>query len=196
MKKVLLGVSAIVLAACNNQSTPEVQTQEQAMGEYEQMANLVATGKPVRCLMTDTEKGHTMTYLMKDKKVKMTDMMMSDTGETGAMLMDTEYMYTWSDQKKEGTKMKLNLEDLKESADQAQQDVPDLSNEEDRKAYEEMGYTINCEEAQVSDSEFVPPTDVKFMDMSAMMEKAKEAQQGMTPEQQKQMEEMMKQYAQ
>lgn len=194
MKKILLGISIVTLAACNNQATPQVQTQEQAMGEFEQMGAAMQSGKPVRCLMTDTKKNHTMTYLMKDKKVKMTNMMMSDSGETGAMLMDSEFIYTWSDQKKEGTKMKIPEDQMKEASEN--KDVPDLATEEDRQQYEDMGYTINCEEANLADSEFVPPTDITFMDMSAMMEKAKEAQQGMTPEQQKEMEKMMQQYSQ
>lgn len=194
MKKVLFSVSMLVLAGCNNQAAnPSGQTTEQAQQEFQEVATAMQSGQSARCVMTNPTTNQSMTYSIKDKKVKMSNIEMNEGDLTGAMLMDGEYLYTWSETKKEGTKFKLP----EEKADQVAQEgsVPDLSKEEDRKEYEDMGYTIQCNTLEIADSEFVPPTDVKFTDMNAMMEKMP-ADSKMTPEQQAEFDKMMEQYKQ
>lgn len=194
MKKVLFGVSVLILAGCNSQTpTPQVQTQDQAQSEYQEMASAMASGKPVRCVMTNAERNETITYLVKDKKVRLNTVVANDEQQSGNMLMDGEYIFTWSDVKKEGTKFKVPEETTEQPQEQ---EVPDLSQEEDRKEYEDLGYTIDCEGANVADSEFIPPSDVTFTDMSQMMDQAQKQQESMSPEDRAQFEKMMQQYAQ
>lgn len=132
--------------------------------------------------------------------------MQSASGDkTQNIISDTEYMYSWDDSTKKGMKLKLtSMEDMKKSVEEKGQSVPSLTTDEDRKKYEDQGYTVNCSVKAIDDSEFVPPTDVTFTDTSAMMEQSKammqKAQSSMSPqtqeEMQKQAEEMMKKYQQ
>lgn len=172
MKKLLsLGVTIAVLSGCNTQtSTPTVQTPEQTGSEYEEVANSLLAGKSVRCLMTNTSDGNTMSYAMKGEKVRLNNSSAAQTSASGEMIMDGEYVYTWSNDKKEGTKYKIPPATDQASPDGTQIESTTEFKPEDIQDYQNMGYIVDCKEENISDSEFTPPTDVTFTDLSAMME--------------------------
>ncbi len=174
MKKIaFLFAGALLLAACK--STPQTtgpQTQQQAESEMQDAGKALASGQPVKCTMTKTD-GTSMQYVMKDKKMKVSGLTttVKDQVSQSMMISDGTYMYTWDETKKEGVKFKVPTEqDTKAISEKAGQDVPNLSNDADRKRWEDQGYRINCAAGVVDDSEFIPPTDVKFTDASAMMD--------------------------
>lgn len=211
MKKIALLLTAVLIfSACKSQTgqvtAPDSQTEAQAINEFTEMGKALQAGKSVSCSMKKKDSPETVTYTIKGKKMKMSGFA-ADSNQQGSMLSDGEYVYTWNDTTKEGTKFKLpteeELKDTAEKTGQTQQSVPDFSDEAERQKYADMGYTVNCEVANVSDSDFVPPADVTFRDMSQIMEAAKQYQQSSAQpsasdqaEMQRQAQELMKQYAQ
>lgn len=177
----------VLLSGCTQQQAaiptpPAQQTEVQVMHEYEKIADAMKNGKSVRCVMSKKDTQETMMYAVKGKKVKVSGMAGYEGGGTGSMLMDEKYLYTWSDDKKEGVKFEIPAEIEGQPTPTKTQAVPNLATAEDQKYYEDMGYTVSCTQQDVADSEFVPPTDVTFMDTSALMKQAAEMQQGANQE--------------
>lgn len=164
-------------------------------------ADAVKIGGGLRCTFTNTKTNQTSNYVAKGKKMRMSGYVMSNDPSlpTGEMLSDANYMYIWDPVKKEGFKMALpSEEEIAAAADKANEtvkDTPDFTSEDGIREMEEKGYTMDCSPGVISDSEFVPPTDVKFQDYSSLVQDAmKKAQEGMTDDEKKKVEEMMKQY--
>ncbi len=207
MKKILLVLPLLFLTACQPKTpTAQIdQTESETINEAQQMGKLVAEGKPVACVVTDKKTNASYTYKMIGKKVRMSGI--TTTGQTGksSMLLDEQNMYMWDEEKKTGTKWAIPTEDdAKKTAEQQGRNIPDLSTEESREEYINQGYAVDCEETVVTDSDFIPPADVTFSDLSSMMDSANQMMQNptatLTPAQQemlqKQSEEMMMQYQQ
>jgi hypothetical protein len=114
------------------------------------------------------------------------------------MVNDSENIYIWNDADKKGFKMSLNAATEIASQSGVAKQYQDFSKEDVEKMYQEQGYTYNCLEASVADSEFVVPKDVVFSDMSAILEQTKKLQMapGKTPSAAdlKNYQEMMKEY--
>ncbi len=206
MKKIVFLITSFVLfSACKPQTppaAPESQTQDQAINEFTEMGQAIQSGKPVSCTMQKKDSTESVTYLIKGKKMKMSGFGSGDAGQPGSMLSDGEYVYTWTDATKQGMKFKLPSEEAQQTTTEqtptTPQNVPDFSSEEERQKYADMGYTVNCEVAVVADSEFVPPTDVTFRDLSSMMQALPSATAPVMDqaEAQRRAQEMMQQYAQ
>ncbi len=210
MKKALIvGVLTIALAGCKQTVTPsaqiETQTEAQMAGEFESVAGAIQAGRPVSCTMTKKGDNTVMTYFLKGQKMKMSGFGSTGASTTGMMISDGRTIHTWDETTKKGFTMTLpedqNIEDY---AEQNGQNVPSIQSEEDKKALEDQGYIVDCKEQSIADSEFVPPSDVTFSDMSGLMESAntmmKENQSGSAPSEadqeamRKKAEELMKQY--
>lgn len=78
-------------------------------------------------------------------------------------ISDGEYMYSWSNMNTEGTKLKL--ESMEEMADEYS-DTSSGSIDTDVK------FDYSCLPWVVTNDKFVPPSDVEFQDLTAMMEEA------------------------
>lgn len=201
-KTVLLVGSALLLGACTSrQPSPESlapQTQQQAMNEFQEVSAAIQAGQSVRCEMIKTDGTETMTYLMKGKKMKMNTVVTAENGlQPGTMISDGEYFYIWNVDTNEGVKSKLpSEEDVKAVAEQQGRELPDFSKEEEKQKYEDLGYRVDCQVAEVADAEFVPPANVQFRDMSQLMNNVqqmmKQDSDKLSPEQQKAMEESVK----
>jgi hypothetical protein len=209
MKKLTLFLlSVVALSACTPKppsAAPENQTEEQAAKEFEEIGKAIEAGKSARCVMTKKDSKETMTYVVKGKKIKMSGASMGGENQSGGMLSDEQYVYTWNDSTKEGVKFKVTpTEDSKNTlAEQSKtQDIPDFSDEKEKQKYEDLGYSVNCQVTNVPDSEFTPPTGIKFTDMSLLMEQSTKMKPGTTPsaanqaEMEKQLQDAMKQYGQ
>lgn len=211
MKKIsLLLVATLLLAACKQApgSVPtntEPQTQGEAMNEFSKVAAAMQAGRPVSCTMTKTDGSSTMDYLIKGKKMKISGIEYQGKQNGGAMISDGEYMYTWDESTKAGMKFAIpKEEDVEKMAQNNTPAVPSLSSEEDKKRYEDEGYRVDCKELAVDDTVFIPPSDVKFSDLSSMMENSKKLMvkpdEAPSADQQKAMEDqvnqMMQQYGQ
>ncbi|MEN8253588.1 MAG: hypothetical protein ABFQ62_04405 [Patescibacteria group bacterium] len=203
-KYALLGVfllPIILFSACLPGQKSETQTQKQAENEMKEMARIMESGGSGYCELTD-EKGNKLEYWFKNKKMKTKGMGFGQTIEDdemqiGYMINDSEWMYTWAENQVEGVKIKMpteeELKDMEQNAKEMAEKFPDFSSEDTADAYEEMGYKINCKKKNVSDSEFIPPSNIKFQNMSEMMEASMQmGEKMMTDFDQADLEEMQK----
>lgn len=184
MKTKVLAVTALsfLLAGCiptkqSTESTPVPALQEQSTGqakmEFAEVAAAIKLGKAARCILNNTTQNQSMEYVIKGKKMRMHASAATASMPESSIISDGEFMYIWSEKEKKGMKMKPPTQDeMKEMADDAQK-LPDFSQESEKKRYENLGYTIDCSIETVDDSEFVPPSDVTFTDLSAMMNRPK-----------------------
>lgn len=158
----------------------ESQSANQIVSEASEFAKAIESGKPTTCTMS--KSGDTMEYQIKNKKMRMktTSTTTTEDGKTtttvGHMINDTAYLYIWDDNSKQGSKMAIPTEEqTKEMAEKAKQyqadaPVPQFETESDYKSLKEEGYAINCKASNIDDSVFTPPSDVKFIDPTSMMQ--------------------------
>lgn len=169
----LVVLSSIFLAGCTKKGPEAAQTQSSAknISEATEFAKAIESGKPTICTMTKGDDK--MEYLIKGKKMRMNT---ATSDSVGHMINDEKYMYIWDDKTKQGSKMLIPTE---EEAKKMEQDVkkyqdqlpksPKLENESDFKDLEDDGYTVSCKAVSVDDSVFNPPSDVKFIDPTEIM---------------------------
>ncbi len=209
-------VGSVVLAGCTSKSTtttttptqdqtPTTAAQNSDTNKFKSWTDALKVGGGLKCTMTDTKTNTTSQYVAKGKKMHMSGIVTSNDQKatTGEMIVDESFLYTWDSTKNEGFKMAIpSEEEQKKSADQAKDAIknapqtPDFSSEEEIEKLENEGMKLDCNPTIVSDSEFVPPANVKFADFSVMMKNAAEsAQEGMSAEEKQQFEEMMKKSA-
>ena len=196
-------VAGTIFAACNK---PKQQTTSDLQREANEIAAAIQAGKPIKCTITRVEtEEHAaaqMEYLMKGEKIKMTGVeIQGNEQDQGAMISDGEFVYVWDNQTKEGFKFPVTDPEEAQEAASNKPDGPDFSQEDVQRQYEDQGYTLDCDQTNISDEEFTPPADVTFQDFSAMMEgmmqeaqdSMKNATNGLTDEQKAAMEEVLKQ---
>lgn len=198
----------ILLSGCSllPQKSSQVETpplEQQVVKEYQKVADAMASGKSVECVMTNTQEGTQFTYQVKGKKTRAFGLLSPTSSSSGNMLSDGEYTYIWSDNDQVGTKFKIptNIESG-ETTQESSDSLPDLSSEAKQQEYENWGYTISCDEKLLSDDVFIAPISVEFSDLSKMMESATQLQAKMasssgesSPElTQEQLEAMMKSF--
>lgn len=150
----------------SHQSTGSLQS------EAVQFAEAIASGKPTTCILTKDKDQ--MEYHMRGKL--MAANINSEIGgqtTTSHMINDGAYIYIWSDDHKQGTKMTIPTEtETQATTDKAKQleaSAPKLEGEADYNAFKDQGYLIDCKSGGVDSSTFVPPADVTFTDPTAMM---------------------------
>ncbi len=204
MKKIALLVASIVLlSACkkapmptSNESAP-TSAEIDAQAEMSVIAKAMESGQPVSCSIEKEDGTSSMKYAMKGKKIKVTGIAAMESATDGVVLSDGEYLYSWDPATKKGIKMQARAMDATPApGDTQEKQFPTIQSPEDVEQYQNDGYNVNCEVTTVPDSEFVPPTDVEFTDLSAALKqvpmKATEGQSSEAME--KQVQEMMKQY--
>jgi len=196
----------VVFAGCTSATVPDpnlkpteapVQQSNSSTDKNTRLMMAAAEGKgSATCEISKDDGTEKMTFMMKGTKNKAMGASLSGGKGMGYMINDGNFAYIWSDQEKTGTK--IDLKKAVATASNAPQ-YEDFSKEEVQKDYEEKGYTYNCSEANIADSEFVPPKNVEFVDMSQMMEQStkmmQDVQGGKEPSEaeMKKYEEMMKQ---
>ncbi|KKS94917.1 MAG: hypothetical protein UW68_C0008G0023 [Candidatus Collierbacteria bacterium GW2011_GWB1_44_6] len=169
MKNLLLVIAAaLILSGCTlfpSASTPITGTEEQ---KAEKLAQIIARGGQADCQITNLTDNTSTQIIVSGKKMKVVG---SDFGEgkTGTMINDTVYSYIWTEGEKTGIKTKLEPEEAitpSEENGEIEENAVDskVSTYED-----ETKYKMDCSQRSVSDSEFTPPADVVFTDLSEMM---------------------------
>lgn len=183
MNKKLISVSLVIAVLAvggyylKTKQSNAPMTGNQIANEATEFGRAIESGKPTICTM---KKGDdTMEYLIKGKLMRMnsTTVATDDSGNSsvsiGHMINDSTYLYIWDDKIKQGSKMTIPTEeDSKELTDKAkdyQATAPKLETQTDFDNLKNEGYVIDCKSGNVDDSSFVPPTDVKFIDPTAMM---------------------------
>ncbi|MEO8582010.1 MAG: hypothetical protein ABI425_05570 [Patescibacteria group bacterium] len=206
-----LVLGSIVLAGCKAQTptttdnTPTDSTKGgSTTDKMKSWADAVKIGGGLKCTMTDNKTSKTVNYLAKGRKTHMSGqgLASSDAKSSSEIIMDGEFVYMWDTTKKEGVKMTMPTEEEIKAAQNANnnlKDVPDtldFSNPDTMKKFEDENTNVDCSPAIISDAEFVPPTEVKFQDFSAMMKNSmQKVQEGMSDSQKKEVQDAMKQYS-
>lgn len=177
---VLLG-SALILTGCSHQvkqTMPETELTSDTMTtsqEFSTVAAAIASGQGAECEMTSATEDSVLNYQIKGEKMRMMVTNTADITSSGMMISDGNYLYSWSDESKQGMKFTVPTEDeLKNLTEQQGQTLPDFSKPDTQEKYQDLGFTIRCTTKEVPDSVFIPPTDVTFTDASAMMQMMKQ----------------------
>jgi len=97
-------------------------------------------------------------------------------GKKWDSIYNGEYMYSWDVESKQG--IKVNVKEMQDSAPE----------QGDAAAYtpskmQESATKVLCKKASISDSKFVPPSDVEFQDIAEMMAQAKAQMERMQAQQ-------------
>lgn len=165
--------SLVLFSACTKQtpqtdmgSADSVQTENEVMSEWQEVANAISSGESARCAITNSETQETGEYFIKGEKMRYSLNHPTDPSKTASFISDSEYVYSWNEINKQGFKFEISKLESQPSETQEQQQVPDFTQEEVRNSYQELGYTMDCSAEDVSDDVFTPPSDVEFSDFS------------------------------
>lgn len=147
--------SAPAAEQANVAEQPSVPVEQESKSAFD-LSSALTQGLPVKCV--STKDGVTATMHFKGKNVRM------DTSPVDAHGIYTEeWMYTWSGNV--GTKMRM--EDLKKLGEQAA--ASQQAKGRDDLVSEVQSPDVDCESASVSDDLFVPPSNVQFQDLGALL---------------------------
>lgn len=174
-----MALAGVTLAACLPGVTPQNADSINSNRESAETLNqAMMTGGSVRCQITHTDRGESISFVMKDQKMRVSNIVSEGQNQNSNMINDGTYMYIWNEGETTGFKSQIpSEEDIAEVTEDAQtnQQIPNFTDTEVQEEYQDDGYTVNCTETEVADSEFVPPTNVTFQDFSTMMDNAIEA---------------------
>lgn len=195
----LAGCSKSTSTATPAEPTTDMMADGSMSDKMKSWAEAVKGGAALKCTFTDAKNTQSTNYEVKGKKMHMVSVSTGEKKTSTEMVNDGEYMYTWEQGKDQGMKIKVpteaELQEMKEKSGGALKNTPDFTKQEDIEKLQNDGSKIDCTPGVVSDSTFVPPTNVTFQDFSAVMDNAlKKAQEGMTDEQKKAVEDAMKKY--
>lgn len=194
MRKLLtlsvVSASSVLLMACLPGNKPASSGPEASpapatggvTGKMGEIAKNILAGQAYSCTFTAKDNGQKMEFSMKGKKVKMAFADPSNPNKSMNMIGDNEVSYIWDPATKQGMKMTIPKETPTPQAQLGKPEIPDLNDlQEWEKAQEK--YDVNCTPAMLKDSDFVPPTDVTFQDLSELMKQvpAGMMKQGATP---------------
>jgi len=191
---------AVTLAGCKQTQVPVgEQGAGDAREELSELAAVMQAGGSMACTMTNTE-GEVVEYWVMGEKMRASGIQDAEEGRVSTIINDGEYVYTWVEGGTEGMKFAVaSTEAMAAEAEEVMQSVPDLQTEEDVAYYEDQGYTIDCEPRNLSASDFVPPSEVTFVDMAELLQGFTGLQEstdgtGLTPEMQEQLQQLQQQF--
>ena len=168
MKKLTLPTllaSAFLFAACTP-SAPITGTEEQ---KAEKLAQIIESGGSADCTVTNLADKSTTQMVVSGKKMKIVGSDFNE-GKKGTMINDAVYSYFWSEGDKTGFKTKLEVEKEAQPTPGASEEKIDTTK-------------MDCSRRNISDSEFVPPAEVKFIDPSELNSLSPEELQKLYPTQ-------------
>lgn len=172
----LVTSAAVILTGCNRLLPGKNQPNSPAAMQQEanEIAQAMQQGKPLACVITNTEDQSAMAYAIEGQKMKVTGMRAEGQTQAGSMLNDGEFLYVWDEATLQGTKMMMpdpaEVAKSQEQAEQYLQELPDFSDTTVQESYEEQGYTIECQPGNFPADFFTPPSNVTFQDLSQLME--------------------------
>lgn len=163
MNKLVLVIPAALLFSACNQAGPITGTTTQ---KAEKLAQIIESGGSADCTVTNFSEKSTTQMIISGKKMKIIG---SDFGggKKGTMINDTVYFYSWGEGDKDGFKTKLVTEKETKATEVVKQD--EFDTEKAIQEFEdETKFKMDCARRNVSASEFVPPSDVKFTDLAEL----------------------------
>ena len=198
MQKIILPTLIVILSglafsACNKtdnqaattkEESPVVAKQEEKNGGSftGNVKDLMGFNKNQKCTWTALDQGEGVVYVAGDKSRSEFEMAAMEDQPAQQMfsINDKEWMYSWNPVTKQGMKAKIDEMDQGEPGEMEGYNPEDI-NESDND-YQEMSnqdYEFKCENWRVDQKMFVPPTDVEFTDMNAMVEQMKQGTQNL-----------------
>jgi hypothetical protein len=175
MKKIIflilvLGL-AFSLSACSNKNeglTLKNGSSEELESFSGSLKDLIARGKDLKCTYSVSGipgQGQMSgtTYISGEKSFNQSKISGTDLNMETNILIDGEYMYTWSNMTDKGTKM--NMEKIKEMELESENDG---DYEEFTQNYDEE-YDYKCTSWKKDNSKFQAPANIEFMDLTTMM---------------------------
>lgn len=179
MKKWLILLVVLLFAggggyyfATHMQKSP-AQSGQTSQNPFDSIKDALSKSLSLQCSFTD-EQGRQTTVYVKAGAVRVNSIAKDpneENGQTG-VIMKNNMLYTWDMLKKQGMMMKLQTPSVTGSAVKqptGTQETSENGKSEDILATIEK-YKNSCKPAVVDSSLFNQPTDVKFMDMSQMMQ--------------------------
>lgn len=178
-------ICVLALSGCGNKNVSKENSEQNNSGTSvtekvkQSLYDLVATGAGMKCTLEDPKSGPMTMYVKGEKaKVEGFDVMGGFSGpvpneqpkkEKGTMINDGTWVYIWS-----GTEgMKFNIKDMENLAPKEQNQDNPQENASDWKDWvkqmDSEGIKYDCNPSVLSDSDFTPPSNVKFQDLGEMM---------------------------
>lgn len=183
MKKILLVplivMISLLLTACTAKTGQQGSAGDEnaattSSGDEEESINgnildLAGLGKKVKCTYAYDNENMSMSgvvYVSGSKTRSDATIKMSDGTENSmSTITDGEWMYMWTSESQQGTKM--NLQEMKQTADEYKTDEGNGQTNQYRNQTQDVDY--KCRPWIVDNSKFDIPSDVNFIDMNEMM---------------------------
>lgn len=158
--------SALLLTGClpkkqqtETEQKPEEKSEEKGGGLFESIKDAMSKSLSLKCEYP-TGDGGKIIYYVKGNKVRFEGAW--KTKDETATVITEDKMFNWNLKTKEGLILPIKQQEGEDKST-AEELINDL---ETNKKF--------CKIAVVSDSEFDPPTDIKFNDLSKLMEKVQQ----------------------
>lgn len=183
---IALGVGGYMFLGKKDAQTPSQATTANAQPSptsgsvISSLKEALAGSASLQCDYTD-ETGRTTTSYMKNGAVR-TDIAASGSQLASSMIMKDKKMYFWTG--KEGTMMEFDLQAMMDGVTPPVQTTPAVKQDPQDFIESLERYKQSCKQTNVDDALFTPPTDVKFTDLSAMMQGIKTMPSGGMSEEQ------------
>lgn len=172
MKKyiAILTVCVLVLSACSakqNITNKIDETKNKVENKKTSIKDLLGLGQEQKCEWSSEVEGNKSVGTMLIKGNRFRQSVISKTADqpetSMEVITDGEWTYLWNPKTREqGMKTKVT-EEQREDTEKLANGSLDWGKE----------YNYNCSPASISDAEFVPPTDVEFMDLDALQKQFK-----------------------
>lgn len=120
----------------------------------------------LECVYTNAKVGDSKTYIKNG--VIRSDYMGGQVGQSGSVIVTDKKMYVWTADKK-GFMMSFSQT---EASPKTMQEKENTRTQKEQFLSDLELYKDNCKPAVVADSLFVPPSDIKFVDYSQMIEQS------------------------
>ncbi|MCA9365866.1 hypothetical protein KC723_03140 [Candidatus Kaiserbacteria bacterium] len=153
-------------SAIDSEMSENNQDKMEAPSGLGSLASLIGLGQNITCDYSFSDEGNSGSgtgYFAKDKM--RVDSTMQTDGQTydSHMINDGEYTYVWTTTSDQPFAMKMPVEEF-------EQDSP-LIEEDSQQTQVSMDQQVeyDCNSWSVDQSVFVPPADIEFTDMEAMM---------------------------
>ena len=163
----VVGLSAVLLSGCLKK---EGVVSDKPLDE-KKVAEAMEKGKPVYCIM-DTSEGGTVETWTKGEKTKVYGTNMGGGKGMGYMISDEEWTYMWVDGSTKGSKYPVTDEETPRSeGEEYEGEMADFDMKQELADHQVEEFKYDCKEQNISDSMFVPPTNVEFEDVMKKFEK-------------------------
>lgn len=155
---VILVIGGVILWKKNNSSQP---------GAKKSILDWIKGEQSVRCELDVNDSK--VIVLAKGNKIKVIGQSVPVSGQTekGNLINDGQWIYVWSEGEETGIKYPV------EESESSGENTPVPSFEEMVAQWD--NYQYHCQPTEINDQEFIPPAEVKFIDLQAMTEQIQNA---------------------